>query len=265
MEVVVIIIIAVVVIAIFSANKKESNSSTSTSIAPSPPIQQKDIKTKMNEQLQELVLIGVKTLTSLEMAKDEKENLMGDIIDSIREDASDQAEEKKLMFKIMRKSYTALQEKFSFDTDFCAELSHCSINFEEGVKDGTLQSYGWIELIEMVEDEKEKISKMDTDNVPEHSFAISFAVKGLQYRDEEDQDAAAALEEGDILELEEEPDNEYDLYAIKVLTTNGEHIGYIEATKAKRISSNIGKLVECRVKKISEYEELFIYGIAYFE
>lgn len=261
----VIIIIAVVIIAMIASSKKEQSSSTSASNVPPSFSRQQEIKEKMQEQLQELVRIGNETLVSLNMTRAEKEDLMGKVIDSIRESTQNPEEEKDLVFQIMRKSYTALLNKFSFDKEFCAELVQHSEEFEKEIENGTLKMYGWDKLIEMVEDEKEKIRNMDTSEDSENTFSISFAVKGLRYRAEDAQDAAHELEEGDDLELEEEPDNEYDPYAIKVLTMDGYHIGYVEATKAKRISGNIDKLVECKVKKISEYEDLFIYGLATFK
>lgn len=261
----VLIIIAVVIIVIIASSKKEQSSSTSASNVPPSFSRQQEIKEKMQEQQQELVRIGNETLVSLGMTKAEKEDLMGSVISTIRESTQNPEEQKDLIFQIMRKSYAALLNKFSFDKEFCTELVQRTEIFEKEIKNGTLETYGWDELIEMVEDEKKKIQNMDTSEDSENTFSISFAVKGLQYRDEDAQDAAHELEEGDDLELEEESDNEYDPYAIKVITIDGYHIGYVEATKAKRISSNIDKLVECKVKKISEYEDLFIYGLATFK
>lgn len=253
----VIIIIAVVFIAIIASRKKEQDSLTSTFAA------QEENKAKMKKLLQEYVRIGHEALTSLEMTEAEKQDLMGKIIDSLREEAP--ADEKDLMFHIIRKSYVTLLDKFSFDKEFCSELSKHSMDFEDGIKNNTIQSYGWHEIIAMVEVEKKKVLNMDTSDSSEGAISISFAVKGLQYRDEEAIDAAYELEEGELLKLEEEPDNEYDPFAVKVLTIDGHHIGYVEASKAKRISNNMNRLTECKVKKLSEYDELFIYGLAYFE
>lgn len=257
----VIIIIVVVVIAIIALSKKEQGSSVSTSNTSFS--RQEDYKAKMQELHQELVRIGHETLTSLEMNKTQKEILIGNVIDSIRENAS--AEEKDLMFQIMRKSYATLLDKFSFDKEFCTELSKHSMNMEDGIKNHTIETYGWDELIVMMEDEKEKIRNIDTTDILERSFSISFIIKGLQYRDKEAQEAARELEEGDTLELEKEPNNKYDSFAVKVLTTDGYCIGYVEAGKAEEISINIGRLIECKVQAISEHDELFIYGMAYFK
>ena len=65
--------------------------------------------------------------------------------------------------------------------------------------------------------------------------------------------------------LKEEPDNVYDPFAIKVMTEDGFHIGYVEASKAKRICTNMGDLIECRVDRIEEYDGLDIYAAALFK
>lgn len=256
------IVVAVIIIAMIASSKKEKNTSESGNQVQPSSSRQQELQVKMQEQLQEFVRIGNETLVSLEMTKAEKEDLIGNIIDSIREYTQGPEEEKELVFQIMRKSYAALLDKFSFDKKFCAELLQRSETFEKEIKDGTIETYGWDILIEMVEEEKKKIRNMDTS---EDLLFISFAVKGLQYRDEEAQEAAEDLEEGDTLLLEREPENEHDSYAVKVLTTDNHHIGYVEATKAKRISNNMDKLIECKIKKISSYDELYIYGLAVFE
>lgn len=260
-----IIIAVVVVIAILASRNKQTTTSTSESSTDKYiSIMKDELNEKKNELLQEMVQIGVDALTSLEMTKDEKEDIIGQTIDFIRENAQNQEEEKELVFQIMQESYAALLDKFSFNESFCAELSNKFENFEKGIRNNTLETYGWSELIEMVEKEKEKTHNAYVDKL-KYSDTLSFALKGLNYRNEEEQEAAEDLEEGDDLILESEPTNEYDPLAIKVLTVDGFHIGYVEATKCKFISENMHRLLKCRIKQISHYENLYIYGLAYFE
>lgn len=117
----------------------------------------------------------------------------------------------------------------------------------------------------MIEAEKKKVMSIHVADIPENTFSLRFEVVGLRYRDEDAQYAAYGLEEGDYLELEEEPDNRYDPYAVKVLTTDGYHIGYVCASRAPLISRNIDKLIECKMEKISKYENSFIFGLATFK
>jgi hypothetical protein len=60
-------------------------------------------------------------------------------------------------------------------------------------------------------------------------------VVGMHFRGGSAKDVAAALDPGDTVTLEREPDNEYDAYAIKVLVSDM-HIGYIERNMAAWIS-----------------------------
>lgn len=63
----------------------------------------------------------------------------------------------------------------------------------------------------------------------------SVACVGMHFRGSNAVSAAAALEPGDRLTLEREPENPYDAYAIKVLLEDL-HLGYIERGQAAWIS-----------------------------
>lgn len=262
MEVVIIVIVIVVIVFAFVAKKNQEENPSYPQYEHSS-ISQQDKELKMEEALQQMASIGVKTLTSIEMNRAEKEDLMSGVMESIRTYTDSVDEETKYVYQIMRESYAKLQETFSFNESFCAELKKRSDDFERQIKEGTIQTYGWDELIDLVE--REKLKYVPAKKV-EDKLTISFAVKGLQYRDEEAQDAAYSLEEGDDLVLEKEPDNEYDKNAIKVLTIDGYHIGYVEGTKSKRISQNLDKISSCHIKKITQTEtDLYIYGLATFK
>lgn len=61
-------------------------------------------------------------------------------------------------------------------------------------------------------------------------------IVGMHFRGAEAKEYASALQPGDTLSLEREPENEYDQNAIKVMTPGGMHLGYIERTQAAWIS-----------------------------
>lgn len=246
---------------ITSSKNKQTNTSPSTDQFISH--MKEDLNEKTKTLLQEMSQVGIDALSSLEMSKEEKEDLIVRVVDAIREHAPN--DEQQYMCQIMRKSYEALFEKFNFDQDFCTGLLKSFDKFEQEIKEGTLESYGWSKLIDAVEEEKGKICSAKVTDDFEYSDTLSFAVKGLNYRSEEEQEAAKNLEEGDDLLLEGEPTNEHDPFAIKVLTTEGYHIGYVEATKSRYISENMHKLVKCKIKQISRYDNLYIYGLAYFK
>lgn len=65
------------------------------------------------------------------------------------------------------------------------------------------------------------------------------SVVGMHFRGAWAKEYCAALQGGEILRLEREPDNAYDAFAIKVLTPGGQHLGYIEGSKASFIAVEI--------------------------
>lgn len=87
-------------------------------------------------------------------------------------------------------------------------------------------------------------------------------VVGMHFRDKETgttrcKDYAAALQPGDTLKLEREPTNEFDIFAIKVITPerNGEpgfHLGYIEKGAARWIATDMDEGMEftCTVRDL---------------
>lgn len=263
MGTIIFIVIVLVVIVMIAASKNEKTS-TSSSTEQFISTMQDEFNEKAHKILEEITKIGFDALSSLKMSKREKEDLMIKVVDSIREHAPN--DEQKYMCQIMRSSYEFFFEKFSFDREFCTELLRSFDKFEQEIKEGTIESYGWIELIDAVEKEKAKICNAKKTDEPEYSETLSFAVKGLNYRNEDELETAEKLEVGDDLILEEEPTNEYDPFAIKVLTAEEYQIGYVEATKAKFISENTHRLAKCKIKQISQYDDdLYIYGVAYFE
>lgn len=60
----------------------------------------------------------------------------------------------------------------------------------------------------------------------------SFYLAGLQFRPIEDTDK---IQQGQVLKLEAEPDNQYDENAIKVLLEDGTHIGYVPKKQTKEL------------------------------
>lgn len=57
---------------------------------------------------------------------------------------------------------------------------------------------------------------------------MNFAVKGTSYRSQADINAARNVRVGDELTLIHEAYNDYDSFAMMVLTSDGHHIGYVE-------------------------------------
>lgn len=88
---------------------------------------------------------------------------------------------------------------------------------------------------------------------------LIFEVKGLTYRSAQAQLKAVLLEVGDQLLLEEEPDNEVDASAVKVLIpASGECIGYVEREHCVIVGALINRIDNCTVIKKSHHQIPYI-------
>ena len=78
---------------------------------------------------------------------------------------------------------------------------------------------------------KKSTEEKEQNSMPSRIYINRFIFTnvGLVYRNHEEQKEARALSPGAVILLEEDPDNEYDSNAIKVLTLEHTHIGYVPA------------------------------------
>lgn len=104
-------------------------------------------------------------------------------------------------------------------------------------------------------------SSCEKSKIAEHERKIPdmiFEVKGLIYRSAQAQLEAVLLEVGDQLLLEEEPDNEADASAVKVLTPSGECIGYVDKEHCVSVGALINLINECTVIEKSRHQIPYI-------
>lgn len=87
---------------------------------------------------------------------------------------------------------------------------------------------------------------------------MTFEVKGLYYRSAQAQLEATLLEVGDNLLLEEDPDNEADASAVKVLTLSGEFIGYVDKEHCVSVGALINLIDSCTVIKKTNHQIPYI-------
>lgn len=95
-----------------------------------------------------------------------------------------------------------------------------------------------------------------------------YDIKGLYYRPYLCQKRAERLLENEELFLENEDDNEADPYAVKVLTFDGTHIGYIPRDENRELRELIaGSIYYCCVLKSSRiiesipYQKLYLFYV----
>lgn len=81
-------------------------------------------------------------------------------------------------------------------------------------------------------------------------------IVGMHFRGAEMVEYASALQGGEELSLEREPENQYDQNAIKVLTNDGTHLGYIERGQAAWISGHMdeGATYLARVDRVVPFK-----------
>lgn len=88
---------------------------------------------------------------------------------------------------------------------------------------------------------------------------VKFKVAGLFYRPDSCQRKAASLCINEPLILQAEPDNEMDSNAIKVLTSDGVHIGYMPKEFAAEWHNHLDELNECHL--INNYPDGAIHNL----
>ena len=88
---------------------------------------------------------------------------------------------------------------------------------------------------------------------------IDVAVKGISYRTPDEIFAARMCNVGDTVVLLPEPCNKIDSYAVKVMTMEGFHIGYVSAEYSKLVSSNIEHIAKCVIVRATKHDIPFIY------
>lgn len=99
--------------------------------------------------------------------------------------------------------------------------------------------------------------------IPSTAKKVNFAVKGTSYRSQADINAARNVRVGDELTLIHEAYNDYDSFAMMVLTSDGHHIGYVEKKYSMCFFAYKDKIYKCIVSKVTNDDVPFIYANAF--
>lgn len=99
--------------------------------------------------------------------------------------------------------------------------------------------------------------------IPFTAKKVNFAVKGTSYRSQADINAARNVRVGDELTLIHEAYNDYDSFAMMVLTSDGHHIGYVEKKYSMCFFAYKDKIYKCIVSKVTNDDVPFIYANAF--
>lgn len=254
MEIAVVIVLFLIVVIIIGK------------LGKTPSIPAEYLSPLTNDMSIQIYQKGYEILPNLFMGINEKREKMTAVMAEI--ESMPAGERKKIMAKIVIDSYKSLiSMHLNTDASFASTLLSLESVYRKSLCDGTTDWDNWGGVMGIIDNRRKSLCIEDDIEIKpsKKMSSISFAVKGLRFRDDSEQSAAYGLKVGDELILEEDSDNEYDPFAIKVFTIDGYHIGYVEMTKSECISENMGRLVKAKVKKISNYNDLYIYGLAYFE
>lgn len=99
--------------------------------------------------------------------------------------------------------------------------------------------------------------------IPSTAKKVNFAVKGTSYRSQADINAARNVRVGDELTLIHEAYNDYDSFAMMVLTSDGHHIGYVEKKYSMCFFAYKDKIYKCIASKVTNDDVPFIYANAF--
>lgn len=99
--------------------------------------------------------------------------------------------------------------------------------------------------------------------IPSTAKKVNFAVKGTSYRSQADINAARNVRVGDELTLIHEAYNDYDSFAMMVLTSDGHHIGYVEKKYSMCFFAYKDIIYKCIVSKVTNDDVPFIYANAF--
>lgn len=105
----------------------------------------------------------------------------------------------------------------------------------------------------------EVISLSDSQPTPSTPITeLDVKVKGTVYRTTEEIAAARFCDVHDTIVLVPEPDNSVDPNAVKVMTIEGYHIGYVDAEYSELVSSKIDYISNCFITRVSGHEVPYI-------
>lgn len=208
-----IIIIVLAIIAVFSFGNKQADS---------------NIGKKSYEELsEEIVELGFGTLTTQSVTDEQFDSLVIGLSENIQMLPTDLKQ--KTIDKIHQRVTDFYQSKISPDSNLYRSFTGL-LNQPASLND----------LLDFVCDYR----------ISEYSFVtVSFDVKGINHRSEEEQKASRNIVCGEYLKRVKEPTNEYDPHAIKVMYHDF-HIGYVEKLCSQQIGYLMNHPYECTVNEI---------------
>lgn len=206
----------------FFNKKSKTKDQTQNQVERQKILDQIEERQRENKELGEKTInIGVKAVCSTEMSPAEKEDILVQVIESIRENFPEENED--MMYQLAKRSYEFQIENFT-ENQKLNELIRIKYEiFNRSWSSGDvndLGDYGFIDLLDYSTKQAElpqapavtKIVSYSTNSIGKFNFQIT----GTKYVDPSAWDILKSLSKGDILSLVAEPDNPYDSDAIAI-------------------------------------------------
>ena len=277
MWIIIAIVLLVIIIGVSksqSANQKTENVTTTTQTEPVSVTDDEDAErnSKLEELRKEVVKLMVESISSPEITYAEKKSLIGQGCAVFEENP--ELDEEKSMKEVVRTLYKKLMKDVE-DENLKAEIEEAYEDEKEYLRksDYVVCDSDWEKLIDFFDKvngkPKRQIGVSVVETRTEESDGVecevaNFAVKGLYFREKEDQEAACTLRVGDTLTMEPENDNPKDPFAIKVYMADGHHIGYVDGKCSQYVRENMERLQKFIATKITDDAIPYIYAEAYF-
>lgn len=272
--IIIIAIVLIIVVAIRLSKKTESE----PKLSPTFTIQAEKLQ-EMNTLLDKMVSIGVDGLTSLQMTHDEKISIISDVIKSINESSNSVEQEQKLLLKMATQAFDKILTDLKYGEDTIELIRSEREKFVVGIKNGTVDTYPWDELIEWSdgyqeyletqlnaverEIERRKGIKINSDFAKYYineDNTLKFEVSGITHLSETELAKVKTLKKFDSkVILEHESNNKYDPNAILLKTEDGSKIGYVNKDALPFVHSVIDRITKCEVSRISDHDIPYVW------
>ena len=96
---------------------------------------------------------------------------------------------------------------------------------------------------------------------PPDSSYICTEVCGYFYRSQEAKNIMTIMSEGEELRLLREPENIHDRFAVRFVTLDGYHVGYINKEISEFICENMSSIIMCQAIEVPDFAEEAFYDI----
>lgn len=232
----------------FSKKKKELSSEEVSDLAKSLFADEAaEIKNKF-------IQLAIETLVSTVISPKEKIDTLNGISKHLHGDNPDSSVGD--LRGVADKCYSFQLAHYTADDSLLSRIKMRYDEFTNLPEDSVVDDFGFQDIIKFSM-EAYRYLEIELHENGDVTVKCKWDLAGLSYRDIREKETASNLDEGDCVILEKEPDNEYDKNAVKVITADGFHIGYVEKALSRYITENLFDIKETLVTDMTGTEISF--------